>query len=84
MKALLLRSGKPYLKLAKKNRKVKGLFTKFGFLVYLGVVSMLILAYLSPYVPPDRFLANRISWFGIPNTVLRQWCIFDNLGAAKI
>ena len=66
MKALLLRSGKPYLKLAKKNRKVKGLFTKFGFLVYLGVVSMLILAYLSPYVSPDRFWPIAFLGLGFP------------------
>jgi exonuclease III len=66
MKALLLRSGKPYLKLAKKNRKVKGLFSKFGFLIYLGVVALLLLSYLAPYVPPDRFWPLAFLGLGFP------------------
>ena len=42
---------------------MKGLFSKFGFLINVGTVIMLLLAYLAPYVPPDYFWP--ISFFGL-------------------
>ena len=42
---------------------MKGLFSKFGFLVNIGTVVMLLLAYLAPYIPPDFFWP--IAFFGL-------------------
>ena len=42
---------------------VREFFSKFGFILNLGASFLLILAYLSPFVPPDLFWP--ISFFGL-------------------
>jgi len=42
---------------------VKNFFSKFGFALNIGLVFLLLLAYLAPFVPPDYFWP--LSFFGL-------------------
>ena len=58
-----MRNERSCLKWVEKNNKVRNFFSKFGFALNLGISLLLLISYLAPFVPPDRFWP--ISFFGL-------------------
>lgn len=52
-----------YSKWVEKNNKLKNFFSKFGFTLNIGTTILLLLSYLAPFVPPDKFWP--LSFFGL-------------------
>ena len=42
---------------------MKNFFIKFGFMLCMGAAGLLLMAYLAPFVPPDKFWP--VSFFGL-------------------
>lgn len=56
-------NAKYYSKWDEKSNKLKIFFSKFGFAINIGTAILLLLSYLAPFVPPDRFWP--LAFFGL-------------------